>query len=330
MGAAEEAAERRAGAVAGHLEGARGVRVGGEAARALREGRAVVALESTIVCHGMPWPENLATARAVAAAVRAAGAVPATAAVLAGVPTVGLEDAELERLAREGAGVAKCAARDLPQLVARGADGATTVSATMLLAARAGVQVFVTGGVGGVHRGGESSMDVSSDLTELRRTPVCVVSAGVKSILDIPRTLEYLETQGVPVAAVRQDDFPAFFSRSSGMKAPARVDSAEEGAALFEACRALGLGGCLLGVPVPAAAEAEGARIERAIERALAEAEEQGVAGSRSTPFMLRRVKELTGGASLETNIALVKNNAAFGAAVAVALSRRHVAARRA
>ena len=330
MGAAEEAAGRRAGAVAGHLGGARGVRVGGEAARALREGRAVVALESTIVCHGMPWPENLATARAVAAAVRAAGAVPATAAVLAGVPTVGLEDAELERLAREGAGVAKCAARDLPQLVARGADGATTVSATMLLAARAGVQVFVTGGVGGVHRGGESSMDVSSDLTELRRTPVCVVSAGVKSILDIPRTLEYLETQGVPVAAVGQDDFPAFFSRSSGLKAPARVDSAEEGAALFEACRVLGLGGCLLGVPVPAAAEAEGARIERAIERALAEAGEQGVAGSRSTPFMLRRVKELTGGASLETNIALVKNNAAFGAAVAVALSRRHAAARRA
>jgi len=306
------------------------VRVGAEAAAALAGGRAVVALESTIVCHGMPWPENLATARAVAAAVRAAGAVPATAAVVGGVPTVGLEPRELERLAREGPRVAKCAARDLPGLVARGADGATTVSATMLLAARAGVRVFVTGGVGGVHRGGEASLDVSSDLTELRRTPVCVVSAGVKSILDIPRTLEYLETQGVPVAAVGQDDFPAFFSRSSGLRAPARVDSPDEGAALFEACLALGLGGCLLGVPVPAAAEAEGARIERAIERALAEAAEQGVAGSRSTPFMLRRVKELTGGASLETNIALVKNNAAFGAAVAVALCRRLRVQRRA
>lgn len=204
------------------------LRVAPEVAAALREGRAVVALESTIVSHGMPYPANLDTARAVERAVREGGAVPATIAVIGGECCVGLDDAQLGRIARGGASVRKVSRRDLPLVVASRADGATTVSATMLLAARAGIRVFVTGGIGGVHRGGEASMDVSADLTELGRTPVAVVCAGAKSVLDIPRTLEFLETQGVPVAGYGVDELPAFFTRRSGVRAPCRVDTPKQ------------------------------------------------------------------------------------------------------
>jgi pseudouridine-5'-phosphate glycosidase len=321
-GAALARAPAAAGDTAAASAAAHGIAVSAEVAAALAAGRPVVALESTIVAHGMPWPENLETALAVEAVVRAHGATPATVAVLAGVPHVGLSRAQLERVARGGAAVRKASRRDLPLVCGLGRDGATTVSATALLAARAGVAVFVTGGVGGVHRGGERSWDVSADLFELGRTPVAVVCAGAKSVLDIPRTLEVLESQGVAVAAYGTDEFPAFFSPRSGVRAPARVDSPAEAAALVAASRRLRLGGgVLLAVPVPVAAAAAGAEVEAAIGAALAEADAAGVAGAEVTPFLLRRVRELTGGASLAINIALVKNNAAIGAAVAVALS---------
>lgn len=320
MGRAE-AGRRRAAGVASHVVG--GVVVSPEVAAALAARRPVVALESTIVCHGLPHPAGLETARACEAAVRAAGAVPATVAVLGGVPRVGLEPHELERLAELGGRAAKASRRDLPRVCALGLDGATTVSGTMLLAHRAGVRVFVTGGIGGVHRGGEASLDVSADLTELGRTPVCVVCAGVKSILDIPRTLEVLETQGVPVLAYGQDDFPAFFARSSGCRAPGRVDSPAEAAAVVDASTRLGLGGLVVGVPIPPEAAAEGDALERAQQQALREADEQKITGAATTPFLLGRVRELTGGSSLAANIALVTNNARISGAIAAALSQR-------
>ena len=428
-------------------------------AAALAEGRPVVALESTIITHGMPYPQNLETARAVEAVVRAHGAVPATIAVLAGTPHVGLTPPQLERLARAGHAVRKVSRRDLPLVAALGLDGATTVSATMLLAARAGIAVFVTGGallrvqlgggraavgawcslhdcrhsagprlprpaaaracrrqatrcragpaagIGGVHRGGEASLDISADLTELGRTPVAVVCAGAKSVLDIPRTLEFLETQvgaalrhmlcpawvtrapagpapparwntprrrragelraggadaagrcapparppagrpaslpttsvprtalhlllfprwqGVLVAAYGADEFPAFFTRHSGCPAPARVDTPQQAAAAIAAAARLRLGGgMVLGVPIPEAQAAAGAAVERAVEQALGEAEQRGIRGAEVTPFLLQRIQELTGGASLAANIALVKHNAAVGAQVAAALAR--------
>ena len=298
------------------------LRVAPEVAAALREGRAVVALESTIISHGMPYPANLETARAVEAAVRRGGAVPATIAVVGGECCVGLNDAQLERLARGGTAVAKVSRRDLALVAARGADGATTVSATMLLAARAGIRVFVTGGIGGVHRGGEASMDVSADLTELARTPVVVVCAGAKSVLDIPRTLEVLETNGVPVAGFGVDELPAFFTRRSGVRAPCRVDSAREAAAMAKASLDLALGGgAVIAVPIPPEHEAAGAEVEAAIGEALAEAERRGVAGAAVTPFLLERIRETTGGRSLAANVALVLNNAAVGAAIAVELA---------
>jgi pseudouridine-5'-phosphate glycosidase/sugar/nucleoside kinase (ribokinase family) len=272
----------------------------------------------------MPYPDNLRTAQEVEQVIRDAGALPATVAVLDGVCLVGLTPAELERLAQLGPGrVAKCSRRDLAAVMARRGHGATTVSATMLLAHRARIPVFVTGGVGGVHRGGESSMDVSADLTELGRTPVCVVSAGVKSILDIPRTLEVLETNGVAVAALAADEFPAFFTRRSGFAAPLRVETTEEAAALVHASSQLGLGsGILIGVPIPAEAEAEAGTVQAAIDCALREAEDAGISGRDATPFLLRRVAEITGGASLAANIALIKNNALQGARIAVELAR--------
>ncbi|GBF99787.1 hypothetical protein Rsub_12227 [Raphidocelis subcapitata] len=299
-----------------------GLTVAPEVAAALREGRAVVALESTIISHGMPYPQNLETALEVEARVRAGGAVPATIAIIGGRCCVGLSKEQIERIARGGSAVQKVSRRDLPLAVASGADGATTVSATMLLAARAGIRVFVTGGIGGVHRGGESSMDVSADLTELGRTPVAVICAGAKSVLDIPRTLEYLETQGVPVAAFGADELPAFFTRHSGCKAPCRVDTPREAAALFKASLDLRLGcGAVVAVPIPAEHEAAGREVEAAIAEALREAERRGIRGAAVTPFLLERIRSTTGGKSLDANVALVKHNAGVGAAIAAELA---------
>jgi len=302
-----------------------GIALHPDIAAALRSGtRPVVALESTIVAHGMPWPDNLETALAVEAEVRKGGGVPATVAVLGGVPTVGLTRPQLERIARGGAGVRKVSTRDLGAVIAAGRDGATTVAATAALASRAGISVFVTGGLGGVHRGGETSLDVSADLDLLARTPIAVVCAGAKSVLDIPRTLEALETRGVPVVAVGQDQVPAFFTRSSGCTAPARVDSPGEAASLVAAHLRLGLGGgVILAVPCPPGHEAAAAAAEAATAGALAAADAAGATGAAATPFILAALAKATGGASLAANIALVKNNAAFGTAVAVALAQK-------
>ncbi|XP_031479225.1 pseudouridine-5'-phosphate glycosidase isoform X2 [Nymphaea colorata] len=289
---------------------------------AISRGLPVVALESTIISHGMPYPQNLETALEVEKVVMDNGAVPATIAILNGVPCIGLSREELELLARLGTKVRKTARRDIPYIVATGGNGATTVSATMFFAAKVGIPVFVTGGIGGVHRHGENTLDISSDLTELGRTSVAVVSAGVKSILDIPRTLEYLETQGVTVAAYNTQEFPAFFVGSSGCQAPFRVDTPEACARLIDENMKLGMGsGILIGVPIPEAHAASGTLIELAIKRALDEARDKNIVGNAATPFLLFRVNELTGGASLAANIALVKNNARVGAEIAVALA---------
>jgi len=297
------------------------VRVNDEVAKSLASGGPVVALESTIVAHGMPWPQNLEAALAVEAAVRAGGAVPATVGVIDGVPTVGLTEKELEAMARGGPEVPKCSTRELPLVVARKQHGATTVAATARLAKIVGLEVFVTGGLGGVHRGGELTLDVSADLVELRTSPLVVVCAGVKSILDIARTLEYLETQGVPVVSYQTNDFPAFFSPTSGLPSPARLDTPQEVASHFLAARSLGLeSATLLAVPNPEPA-ADGEAVQAAIHAALAAAAEVGVSGAATTPFVLSFVARATGGASLQANIALVLNNAKVGTAVAVALA---------
>jgi pseudouridylate synthase len=289
---------------------------------ALAGGRPVVALESTIIAHGMAFPQNLETARAVEAIVREGGALPATIAILDGRLKVGLSAAELERLAT-ASGIAKASARDIPYLVAAGANGATTVAATMRIAAMAGIPVFATGGIGGVHRGAATSFDISADLTELATTSVAVVSAGAKSILDIGLTLETLETLSVPVVVYRADEFPAFYSRTSGHKAPMRLDTAEAVAAMMRAKWQLGMtGGISIANPIPAADEIPAATIDAAIRTALAEMPGRGIAGKDATPFLLARVNEITGGASLRANIALIKNNARLGAAIAVAYAR--------
>ncbi|KAF7050593.1 hypothetical protein CFC21_058932 [Triticum aestivum] len=299
-----------------------GVAVSPEVEAALASGGAVVALESTIICHGMPYPKNLQTAMEVEAIVRENGAVPATIAILDGVPHVGLNSEQLKNLAISGSQFQKTARRDIAQVVASGGNGATTVSATMFFAHKVGIPIFVTGGIGGVHRYGEKTMDISSDLTELGKTPVAVISAGVKSILDIARTLEYLETQGVTVAAYRTNEFPAFFTETSGCKVPCRVDSPEECAKIIYANQNMHLGsGILIAVPVPKQHAASGKVIESAIQQSLKEADDKKIIGNAITPFILDRVKVLTGGSSLEANIALVKNNALTGAKIAVALS---------
>ncbi|KAG7669612.1 hypothetical protein Ndes2437B_g05795 [Nannochloris sp. 'desiccata'] len=288
---------------------------------ALRQRRPIVALESTIVSHGMPFPQNFQTAHSVEEVVRSNGAVPATIAILGGVPHIGLTASQLERIARGGTAVRKTSRRDLPAVIALRQDGATTVSATMLLAARAGISIFVTGGIGGVHRGAETTMDISADLTELGRTPVTVICAGAKSVLDIPRTLEYLETQGVCVAAYGVDEFPAFFTRHSGCPAPIRFNSIGEIAAAIHAADNLKLdSGMVIGVPIPEEYAAAGAEVENAIETALTEAGESKVKGNDVTPFLLKRIRELTEGRSLTANIHLVKSNAAVGARIAAEL----------
>lgn len=284
---------------------------------ALDTGRPVVALESTIITHGMPFPQNLETARRVEAEVRAAGATPATIAVMGGRIHIGLTDAELEALA-QATGVMKLSRADLAFCLATGGIGATTVAATMICAHLAGIAVFATGGIGGVHRGAGESFDISADLTELGLTPVTVVAAGAKAILDLNKTLEVLETHGVPVIAFGQDEFPAFWSRSSGLRAPLRADSASEIARAHLLRARLGLaGGQLVANPIPAEAEIPRAAIGPVIEAALAEAAAQGIAAKAVTPFLLARIFELTEGRSLAANIALVLNNARLGAAIA-------------
>jgi pseudouridine-5'-phosphate glycosidase len=293
-----------------------------EVAAALRDGAPVVALESTIITHGMPFPQNVEAARAVEAEIRAHGAVPATIAVMGGRIHVGLTEAELDALG-QAKGVAKLSRADLAACLATGGVGATTVAATMICARLAGIAVFATGGIGGVHRGAETSFDISADLPELAQTAVTVVAAGAKAILDLPKTLEYLETAGVPVIAYGQDAFPAFWSRDSGLKAPLRMDSAGEIAAAARMRAALGLpGGQLVANPIPAEAEIARDVIGPVIEAALTEAQAQGIAAKAVTPFLLQRIFELTEGRSLAANIALVLNNARLGAAIAVALAR--------
>lgn len=299
-----------------------------EVRTALADGGPVLALESTIISHGMPYPDNVAMAREVEAIIREHGVTPATIAVLDGVPRIGLDDAGLELLgsgqtASSGGGIRKVSIRDLPYVVARREHGATTVAATMRLAALAGIRVFTTGGLGGVHRGAATTMDVSADLTELSLTNVTVISAGVKSILDIGLTLEKLETLGVPVLGYRTDDFPAFYTRTSGYAVPLRVDSPEEIAALMRAKDDLSIaGGISVANPIPEADEIPHEQIDAIIDRALADMAERGITGKDATPYLLGRIVEITGGASLTANIALVKNNAHLGADVAAAFAR--------
>ena len=290
-----------------------------EVAQALQDGTPVVALESTIISHGMPYPQNVTMATEVEQIIRDGGAVPATIAVLGGRPHVGLTADDLQLLATSP-DVAKVSVRDLPFVISQRTHGATTVAATMRLASLAAIPVFVTGGLGGVHRGAPQTFDVSADLTELSTTDVAVVSAGVKSILDIGLTLETLETLGVPVVAYGTDQFPAFFSRVSGHEAPMRVDTPAEVAALMAAKWDLGLrGGVALVNPIPVADEIPAEQINGIIEQALADLEAAGIHGKEATPFLLGRIVEITDGSSLVANIALVKNNARLGAQVATA-----------
>jgi len=288
-----------------------------EVAEALAAGAPVVALESTIISHGMPYPQNVEMAMEVEGIIREHGAVPATLAVLDGRPKIGLSPDDLELLASHG-DVAKVSVRDLPFVVARRTHGATTVAATMRLAALAGIRTFVTGGLGGVHRGAQQSFDISADLTELGTTDVAVVCAGVKSILDIGLTLERLETLGVPVLGYGTDEFPSFFSRSSGHAAPMRVDSAADVAATMAAKWDLGIdGGLVVANPIPVEDEIPAAEIGGIIEQALADMDALGIRGKDATPYLLGRIVEITGGASLTANIALVRHNARLGAAIA-------------
>lgn len=292
-----------------------------EVAAALDAGRAVVALESTIITHGMPWPRNLETARQVEQAVRDAGAIPATIAVLDGQLHIGLTDAELERLA-QARGVAKLSRADLAVCMAQGGTGATTVAATMIAAELAGIEVFATGGIGGVHKGAETSFDISADLQELAATRVSVVAAGAKAILDLPKTLEVLETLGVPVIAYGQDAFPAFWSRDSGLQAPLRMDSPDQIARAHRMRSRLDLpGGQLIANPIPPAAEIPLTELAPIIAQATEDATSRGITGKAVTPFLLQRIFDLTQGASLEANIALVLNNARLGAEVALCLA---------
>ncbi len=289
--------------------------------RALDEGRPVIALESTIISHGMPYPQNVETALLCEKTARENGAEPATVAVIGGKLCAGLTEDQIEYLGKAGTRVTKASRRDLPLLAARGDDGATTVAATMIIAAMAGIRVFATGGVGGVHRGAETTMDISADLEELAKTPVAVVCAGAKSILDLGLTLEYLETRGVPVLGYRTGELPAFFTRESGLALDRRVDTPGELAAIIAAQRAMGYpGGALICNPVPAEYAMPKAVVDRAIDQAVAEANAQGVRGKAITPFLLARVNELTGGESLKSNIQLVLNNVRLAAAIAAAL----------
>ncbi len=291
---------------------------------ALSNGTPVVALESTIISHGMPWPENVETARAVEETVRANGVVPATIAIIKGKCHVGLSAEQLEYFGKAKE-VWKVSLRDMPYVISKKIYGATTVAATMRIASMAGIRVFVTGGIGGVHRGAATTMDISADLTEMAHTSVAVVSAGVKSILDIGLTLEYLETLGIPVVTIGQDEFPSFYSRKSGFRSPLRLDSADEIAKLLHTKWEMGLNGSVLVAnPVPEDQEISFMEMESHIRTALNAANEKHITGSQLTPFLLQFIAEHTGGESLETNIALICHNAKAGAEIAVALSVMH------
>ena len=294
-----------------------------EVAQALAAGKPVVALESTIISHGMPYPQNVETALKVEEVIRENGAVPATIAIIGGRLKAGLSKEEIDHLGKAGHAVTKASRRDMPSIVARGIDGATTVTTTMIIAHMAGISVFATGGIGGVHRGAETTMDISADLEELGQTPVMVVCAGAKSILDLGLTLEYLETKGVPVMGYGTDELPAFYTRKSGFGVDYRVDTPEELAAAFKAQRELGFNnGMLVTNPIPEEYAMDKAVIDAAIEQALKESVEQGIKGKETTPFLLARVSELTGGDSLDSNIQLVFNNAKVAALTAVELCK--------
>ena len=291
---------------------------------ALDNNRPVVTLESTIISHGMPYPRNVETALKVEEVVRSCGAEPATVAVIGGKLKVGISEEEITHLGKKGLGVIKASRRDLPVLCARGEDGATTVAATMILSALAGVQVFATGGVGGVHRGAETTMDISADLEELAETPVMVVCAGAKSILDLGLTLEYLETKGVTVLGYQTEELPAFYTRKSGFTVDDRMDTPEEIAAAFSAKEDLGLrGGMLVTNPIPEQYAMDHDYISRTIEDACAEAAQKGVKGKELTPFLLDRIQQITAGKSLEANIELVYNNARLASRIAVELCKK-------
>ena len=296
--------------------------ISAEVKEALEQGKPVVALESTIISHGMPYPQNVETALNVEKIIRDHGAVPATIAIIKGRLKAGLSAEEIDYLGKTGAGVAKASRRDLAVLVSKGMDGATTVTTTMMIAAMAGIEVFATGGIGGVHRGAETTMDISADLEELGQTPVMVVCAGAKSILDLGLTLEYLETKGVPVIGYGTNELPAFYTRKSGFGVDYELDTPEELAAAFHAERELGMkNGMLVTNPIPEKYSMDHKVIDKAIEQALAEAKAQGIHGKETTPFLLAKVKDLTGGDSLESNIQLVYNNAVLGAKTACALA---------
>ena len=292
-----------------------------EVQKALSEGKPVVALESTIISHGMPYPQNVETALRVEQTIRDNGAVPATIAIIGGKLKAGCTKEEIEYLGKKGHAVAKASRRDLPVLIARGEDGATTVTTTMIIAAMAGIKVFATGGIGGVHRGAETTMDISADLEELAQTPVMVICAGAKSILDLGLTLEYLETKGVPVIGFGTDELPAFYTRHSGFKVDYRIDTPAELAAAFRAKLDMGLkGGMLVTNPIPEEYSMPADVINKAIDEALRQADEQGIRGKEATPFLLAKVKDLTGGDSLAANIQLVLNNARLAALTAAEL----------
>lgn len=296
------------------------VKLSGAVTKAMQAGKPVVALESTIIAHGMPFPQNLEMARKVEQVITDHGAVPATIAVINGELCAGLEDADLQHFAKSGPGIMKVSTRDLPYVVARKLSGATTVASTMRIAAMAGIAVFATGGMGGVHRGAERSFDISADLIEFAQSDVAVVTAGAKAILDLALTLEVLETQGVPVVGFGTDEFPAFYSRASGQKLTLRADTAGDVAAMMKAKWAMGLkGGIVVANPIPAEAEIPAAQIEPHVIAALKDAEAQGIKGKDVTPFLLKRITEITAGKSLQANIALVLNNARVAAEISVA-----------
>ena len=294
-----------------------------EVAAALAAGKPVVALESTIISHGMPYPQNVETALQVEAIIRENGAVPATIAIIGGRLKAGLSREEIEYFGKKGTAIHKASRRDLAVICARGEDGATTVATTMIIAHMAGIKIFATGGIGGVHRGAETTMDISADLEELGRTPVMVVCAGAKSILDLGLTLEYLETKGVPVIGYGTDELPAFYTRQSGFGVDYRIDTPEELAQVYAAQRAMELGGMLVTNPIPEEFSMPKAVIDAAIDQAIGECNAKGIHGKDTTPFLLARVAEITGGNSLASNIRLVYNNAALAAKTAVALANQ-------
>lgn len=305
------------------MEGKKYLDIAPEVAKALAENRPVVALESTIISHGMPYPQNVETALKVEEVIRENGAVPATIAIIGGRLKAGLSKDEIEYLGKTGYDVPKVSRRDLPIIVAKGMDGATTVATTMIIASLAGIKIFATGGIGGVHRGAETTMDISADLEELAMTPVMVICAGAKSILDLGLTLEYLETKGVPVIGYQTDELPAFYTRKSGFGVDYQLDTPLELATAFHVKQEVGLkGGMLVTNPIPEEFSMDPDVINQAINEAIAESREQGIHGKDTTPFLLAKIKEITGGDSLDSNIQLVFNNARLAAKTAVELCK--------